>query len=119
MEKLIDLLMEYGFTILALLALTVFVIHMIIKWFKESNNTQRQMVAKWLIVACLKVEKDLGSKTGQLKLLTVYTMFTDKFKWLSKIISFELFSSMVDEALVTVRKMIETNPQVKELVEEK
>lgn len=116
MEKLVDFTLNYGLIVLGLLALLVFIMSKLVHWTKESNNVQLQMVQKWLIVACLQVEKELGSKTGQLKLLTVYTMFTDKFKWLSKIISFDLFSSMVDEALTTVRKMIETNPQVAELV---
>lgn len=112
MENFLDFLFNYGLITLSLIVLTIFCAVRVYDFAKQSPNRHLEMIRKWLIVACIEVEKELGSKTGELKLLTVYTMFTSKFKWISRFLSFEQFSFLVDEALVTVRKMIETNPQV-------
>ena len=54
-------------------------------------------------------EKKLGEKTGQLKLRYVYDLFIKRFKFMSKLITFEQFSALVDEALEIMRHMIQTN----------
>ena len=43
-------------------------------------------------------------------------MFVVRFPTVSKLISFEFFSNMVDEALVEMRKLIETNKAVQAYV---
>lgn len=67
---------------------------------------------EWLLGAVTEAEKELGSKTGKLKLRLVYDMFITKFPVFSKIVSFQVFSSMVDEVLVEMRKIINTNTAV-------
>ena len=71
---------------------------------------------KWLLLAVTTAETEFGGKTGQLKLRYVYDMFVDKFSLLSKFITFDQFSEMVDEALVEMRHLLETNVAVYELV---
>ncbi len=73
-------------------------------------------IKEWLIWACLEAEKVLGSKLGVAKLRFTYDMFLQRFPFMSKIISFELFSTLVDEALVTVRNMLESNVKAQEYV---
>ena len=61
-------------------------------------------------------EKELGGGTGKLKLRYVYDLFLTKFNWLAKVISFEQFSDLVDEALEEMKRLLESNNAVKEIV---
>ena len=74
-------------------------------------------VKEWLLWAVTEAEKDLGGGTGKLKLRQVYDLFVTRFPWLAKLVSFELFSDMVDEALEQMREMLDTNEAVKAFVE--
>ncbi len=67
---------------------------------------------EWLKYAVSLAEKELGSGTGQLKLRLVYELFLSKFPWLGKLVSFEVFSSYVDEALVWLNTQLESNTAV-------
>lgn len=88
-------------------------------FFKLPTDEQLNKLREWLVWACTKAEQELGGGTGQLKLRLVYDWFLVRFPWLAKIISFATFSALVDEALVTVREMLENNKAVKELVNNK
>jgi hypothetical protein len=70
------------------------------------------MIKQWLILAVVEAEKKLGEKTGQLKLRYVYDLFIKRFKFASKLITFEQFSALVDEALEVMRLMIQQNQNV-------
>lgn len=61
-------------------------------------------------------QKELGGGTGQIKLRYVYDMFVTRFAWLARVISFEAFSMMVDEALERMKKMLESNKAMQTLV---
>ena len=63
-----------------------------------------------------KAEKELGGGTGQIKLRYVYDMFVARFVWLARMISFEAFSMMVDEALERMKKMLESNKAMQDFV---
>lgn len=82
------------------------------------TNKQLMKVKEWLVYACLQAEKELGQGTGQMKLRMVYDMFLTKFSWLSKVITFDQFSLLVDEALVTMRHMLDNNQNVAAIVME-
>jgi hypothetical protein len=81
-----------------------------------SKDKQIQMVKNWLLLAVVEAEKALGSGTGQLKLRYVYDLFITRFKYLSLVISFSQFSSLVDEALEIMRNMIANNKQVEQYI---
>lgn len=87
------------------------------EFFKLEKSKRLNMVREWLLLAVVKAEKQLGGGTGQIKLRFVYDMFIDKFKFLSMLISFNQFSSMVDEALDQMKEMLSTNQQLKEYIE--
>lgn len=87
------------------------------EFFKLEKSKRLNMVREWLLLAVVKAEKQLGGGTGQIKLRFVYDMFIDKFKFLSMLISFSQFSSMVDEALDQMKEMLLTNQQLKEYIE--
>lgn len=83
---------------------------------KKPSDAQLQSVKEWMLWAVTKAEKELGSGTGKLKLRYVYDMFVTKFPWLERVISFEMVSMMVDDALEEMREMLETNKAVQEFV---
>ena len=74
-------------------------------------------IKKWLLQAVVLAEKQLGSGTGKVKLSTVYDMFIVRFPIVSKLISFDTFSSFVDDVLVTMRELLENNKSLKEYID--
>ena len=75
-------------------------------------QSKLSVLKKWLIYAVSLAEKELGSGTGALKLRRVYDNFAVKFPTLVEFISFEKSSNYVDEALISMRKMLECNKDV-------
>lgn len=75
-------------------------------------RNDKEKAKKWLLLACLEAEKEFGSKTGVIKLRYVYNMFLARFPVLSKFMSFEQFSDMVDTALEEMKHLINTNMAV-------
>lgn len=80
------------------------------------SDKQLNKVREWLLYAVTKAEKELGGGTGQIKLRYVYDMFVARFAWLARMISFEAFSMMVDEALERMKKLLESNKAMQTLV---
>ena len=63
---------------------------------KEENL---KMIKSWLLSVIVNAEKVYGGKTGKVKLSYVYGLFIEKFPKLARVISFETFSTIVDEVL--------------------
>ena len=61
-------------------------------------------------------EQKFGDGTGQLKLREVYDKFITKFPFVSKIISFQTFSNLVDEVLVDMKEMLEKNDSINNII---
>lgn len=80
------------------------------------TEEQLSKVREWLLWAVTEAEKELGGGTGALKLRQVYDLFVTRFPWLAKVISFELFSTMVDEALEEMQELLDTNRAVSAFV---
>lgn len=74
-------------------------------------------VVQWLVGAVTDAEKDFGGGTGALKLRQVYDLFLIRFPKIAHLISFEMFSVLVDEALEIMREMLKNNPKVKAYVD--
>ena len=85
--------------------------------YSMPTDEQINKVREWLLYTVTLAEKEFGEKTGQLKLRYVYDMFVTKFPGVANVLSFEKFSFLVDEALITMRHQIETNTAIKEFVE--
>ena len=106
------------FIILGLIAIMACAVLLCYRFVNWPTAEQLKKVREWLVYACLQAEKELGSGTGQMKLRMVYDMFLTKFSWLSKLITFEHFSALVDEALVEVRHLLESNTNVATIVQD-
>ena len=105
------------YLILAVLAILVVDGTFIYRYFKLPSESQLKKVQEWLLWAVTGAEKELGGGTGKLKLRQVYDLFVTRFPWLAKVLSFQKFSDMVDDALDEMRKMLESDKAVRNLVE--
>ncbi len=73
---------------------------------------QKGKVIEWLKYAVTEAEKELGEKTGQLKLRQVYDWFVEQFPIIAAVVPFSVFSAWVDIALDTMEEWIDKNKQV-------
>lgn len=101
-----EFIINNWYVVLAILALAAVGGVLAYKFFKQPTSKQVAKVKKWLLVAVQEAEERFGAGTGQTKLRWVYDMFTAKFPWLAKIVTFETFSGWVDEALDTVEEWL-------------
>lgn len=104
------------FLIVALVAAFGVTIYAVVRFLELPTAAQIAKVKEWLVYACMEAEKELGGKTGKLKLRMVYDMFLSKFSWLAKVVSFEQFSKLVDESLEEFKHLLESNKAVKNIV---
>lgn len=101
------------YIILAALAILAAAGIAVYRYFNLPSEAQLAKVREWLLWAVTEAEKELGGGTGKLKLRQVYDLFVTRFPWLARIVPFDLFSSMVDDALEDMREMLKTNQAVK------
>ena len=101
--------------ILSIAALAVFVVK-VVQFVRSPSDKQIENLKEWLKLAVTEAEAALGSGTGQLKLREVYDMAIEKFPWVGEFITFETFSTWVDEALEWMNNQLESNEKVKAYV---
>lgn len=107
-------LMNNWYMIIAFVAAGIVIGITIRKWLELPTNEQIESMKEWLVYAVSEAEKQLGGKTGQLKLRMVYDMAIAKFKWLT-FISFNTFSNWVDEALMVMKDMLK-NERIADII---
>ena len=112
-----EFILENWPIIVAVIAVVAVAAVAVVRFVGLPTEAQLAKVKEWLLWAVTEAEKDLGGGTGKLKLRQVYDLFVTRFPWLAKLVSFELFSDMVDEALEQMREMLDTNEAVKAFVE--
>jgi hypothetical protein len=106
-------IIDNWFVLVTLAAVTVCVA---VTFAKMPFNKQLEKVGEWLLYAVTMAEKELGGGTGQIKLRYVYDLFVSRFAWLAKVITFEKFTKMVDEALDKMKEMLGKNTAMQKLV---
>ena len=111
-----EFVMNYWYVIVGIIAVLIVAGFAIYKFAGLPTKSQVAKIKEWLLFAVTKAEQELGEKTGQLKLRTVYDLFVSKFPTTAKLVSFETFSRWVDEALVEMKKMLENNKQIENIV---
>lgn len=108
MKFLID-----NWSLLIILVGVVIVVYRYLKKFSGlPSEEQLNKVKQWLLYAVIEAEKIYSFGTGRAKLAYVYNLFIDKFPNLAPVIPFDLFSKMVDEVLVEMRNLLETNKDI-------
>lgn len=108
--------MENWYVIVAILAGIVALVGAVIAFFKLPVAAQRDRIRQWLLWAVSLAEQKFGGGTGQLKLREVYDKFITKFPFTSKIISFQTFSNLVDDALVDMKEMLDKNDNINDII---
>lgn len=98
------------------LVVVLALVYKIAVFMKSPSQNQLAQVKEWLLYAVAQAEKKLGSGTGQLKLRYVYDLFILRFGTLARMINFETFSTLVDEALYVFRDMLRDNEAVSKYV---
>ena len=111
-----EFVMNYWYVIVGIIAVLIVAGFAVYKFAGLPTKSQVAKIKEWLLFAVTKAEQELGEKTGQLKLRTVYDLFVSKFPTTAKLVSFETFSEWVDEALVEMKKMLENNKQIETIV---
>ena len=81
----------------------------IVNFCKAGQAQQIQMISEWLLLAVVQAEKELGGKTGEIKLRYVYDKFLQRFGKVAMFITFEQFSGMVDIALDKMKILLSSN----------
>lgn len=82
------------------------------KFVKLDKKTKIANIKQWLKLAVVEAEKALGSGTGQLKLRYVYDLAVKQFPWIVTLVTFEIFSEWVDEALDWMREQLKQNSAI-------
>lgn len=113
-----EFIMNYWYIIVGVIAVLIVAGISIYKFAGLPTKVQIAKVKEWLLYAVTKAESELGDGTGKLKLRSVYDMFITKFPLIAKVVSFETFSLWIDEALEEMRKLLENNENIKQLVDE-
>lgn len=103
--------------IVGLVALAVALGIAIKTFIKLPTSAQKEKIQKCLLAWVIQAERELGGGTGKVKLSTVYGVFVTAFPILKNFIPFEVFSGWVDDALDEMRKMLEQNVNLKQVVE--
>lgn len=87
-----------------------------LKYFIDSpSDAKKQMILNYLVYAVALAEQAFGSKTGQLKLAKVYNEFVVEMPIIAKTISYDLFCSLVDQALEILKGMLK-NKSIDEII---
>lgn len=105
------------FLIVAALSVIAMSIYVVIDFGNLPREQQLEQVREWLLYAVIEAERLLGGSTGQLKLALVFDMFAERFPMLVKVINFETFAELVDDALVEMRELLENNKAIKAVVD--
>ena len=112
-------LIENWFVVVGLSALVLALGFAIVKFLGLPTKEQTKKIKAWLLQAVIEAEKELGNKTGKVKLSVVYDAFIVRFPMTAKFISFDTFSNYVDLALDEMKKLLETNEAIKQYVEQR
>lgn len=81
----------------------------ICRFLSLSKAMQIEQIKGWLLNSVVEAEKLFGGGTGKIKLSYVYDRFVEKFPWLAKILPFDYFAKYVDDVLIDMRKLLESN----------
>lgn len=113
----IETAVDYGWVIFAAIVCLAVAAITVIKFIRTPHPEQIAKVKEWLLLAVMEAEKKFGEDTGVLKLRFVYDLFVTKFPWIAKVLTFDRFSVLVDEALNEMRNLLEKSPGLIEAVE--
>lgn len=116
MNNIVNFLVTYWAEIVWLIAIAAITVVAVKEFIPLPKDEQYEQIKGWLLGAVTLAEKEYGSGTGKIKLSTVYDKFVERFPWIAKVLTFEMFSKYVDDALVEMRNLLSTNKNVASIV---
>lgn len=116
LEKM-NFFIENWYVIVTFICTLILAISMIIKFIGYPTEKKKAEIKERLLAYVTEAELSLGDKTGALKLAKVYDQFCEAFPETKKWISFEKFSSIVDEVLPKMREVLENMKTDNDIIE--
>lgn len=111
-----DLLIQYFDLILIIIVAICGMIFATCKWLSQPSSKQKEQIRVVLLELVILSEKLYGSKTGQIKRAYVIKHLISLFPYLRHV-PVSLIDSLIEESLETMRKMLESNVEIKKFVE--
>lgn len=116
MENIINFIKDYwSLALLIIAGVTIGFIYAR-NFLKKPSEVQLKSIRAWLLSAVTLAEKEFGSGTGAVKLSYVYSLFIEKFPYFANMISFDFFSTLVDEVLDRFRNILKSNNNLQSYV---
>ena len=98
--------------LVVILAALVVAYHYLKKFAGLPSEAQQRKIREVLLFWVIEAEKTFKGGTGAIKLRWVYDKFLERFPQFAGVVPFELFAKWVDDALVEMRHLLETNLNV-------
>lgn len=114
-----DMIIDYWPFLIAVVCMIICIAESLIVFYAEPTDKKLACLREWLMFAVIEAEKAYKSGTGAIKLRYVYDLAITKFKWIPRLLTFDMFSKMVDDALEWMRVQLESNKNVKDYVDGK
>lgn len=111
-----ELLFQYYDLILIVVVALVGLGYGIYKFVSTPSAQQKEILRTILLQLVVQAEVNLGSGTGKIKFSYVYSQLLQNFTWL-KYIPLSIVERLIEDALEEMRHLLESNPQVKLIVE--
>ena len=108
MEQFLEYFVEHWAVLVGLTAVAYVLFNSFQKFVGLPKAMKSEVVQTWILYAIAEAEKEFGSGTGDIKLGKVYGDFAKTFPSLARVVSFEVFKSVVDDSLVALRAQLET-----------
>ena len=99
MEKFIELVPVEAVAWLCVVLIIGTALALISEFWKRPRAEKLALVQEWLLWAVARAESYLGGGRGEQKLAMVYSWFQTRFPVLCKLVTFDQFKKMVDDAL--------------------
>lgn len=99
-----------GVAVVAVVAVAV------VKFCSLAAEDQESKIKEWLLYAVTMAEAEFGGGTGRLKLASVYDAFVEAFPFIKSFVPLTVFDEWVDDVLVEMRHLLQTNESINEVV---
>ena len=104
-----DFVVRNWSVIIGMICLIAFLGLSLRQFFKLTTEAQKEKVKQCLLSWVVAAERDLGHKTGKIKLSLVYSMFVKAFPVFQMFVSIDTFGEWVNEALLLMRDVLDND----------
>lgn len=108
MEYLLEYFIEHWAVLVGLVAVVFVIFNSFQKFIGLPKAMKSEVVRTWILYAVTEAENEFGGGTGEVKLGKVYGEFVKTFPSLAKVVTFDIFKTIVDESLATLRAQLES-----------